>query len=146
MELRNLARLAGAEGFAGWPGRGRKEEAKAKVPARGFDWARDGIPDSNFPDEPEFRCSDLRRELAVCAPTREEPASRVLRQIGLIVKPFVGRGLAGRCLRDHANIVFDVKALLPHTVFRLPQPATGRSLSPLSQVMQASCSIRLASF
>ena len=39
-----MVRLAGAEGFAGWPGRGRKEEAKAKVPARGFDWAPDGIP------------------------------------------------------------------------------------------------------
>ena len=49
-----MAWLAGAEGFAGWPGRGRKEEAKAKVPARGFDWAPDGIPDSNFPDEPVF--------------------------------------------------------------------------------------------
>jgi hypothetical protein len=43
-ELRCLAGLAGAEGFAGWRGLGRKEEAKAKVPARGFDWAPDGIP------------------------------------------------------------------------------------------------------
>ncbi len=50
-ELRSLARLAGAEGFAGWPGRGSMEEAKAKVPARGFAWAPDGIPDSNFSDE-----------------------------------------------------------------------------------------------
>ena len=38
----------------GWLGRGRKEEAKARVPARGFDEAPDGIPDSNFSGEPNF--------------------------------------------------------------------------------------------
>ncbi len=53
-EWKRLPRLAGAVGFAGWAGRGKKEAAKAKVPARGFDWARDGISDSNFSDEPHF--------------------------------------------------------------------------------------------
>jgi hypothetical protein len=70
-ELRSLVvRLAGAEGFAGWRGLGRKEEAKAKVPARGFDWAPDGIPDSNCSDEPDIasRCPAFQGPLTVTPP------------------------------------------------------------------------------
>jgi hypothetical protein len=70
-ELRSLVvRLAGAEGFAGWPGRGRKEEAKAKVPARRFDRAPDGIPGSNFPDEPDIasRCPAFQWHPTVTPP------------------------------------------------------------------------------
>jgi hypothetical protein len=68
-EVRSLARRAEAEGFAGWRGRGRKEAAKVKVPASGFDWAPDGIPDSNFSDEPVCRgeassASDFSRSAA----------------------------------------------------------------------------------
>jgi hypothetical protein len=70
-ELRSLvARRAGAEGLAGWRGLGRKEEAKAKVPARGFDRAPDGIPDSNFPDEPDIasRCPAFQWHPTVTLP------------------------------------------------------------------------------
>src|ERR1035441_4742488 len=47
--------------LAGSAGRGRKEDAKATVPARGFDWPQDGIPDSTFPDETARRARDLNR-------------------------------------------------------------------------------------
>ena len=68
-ELRSsVAKLAGTEGFAGWPGRGRKEAAKAKVPARGFDWAPDGIPDSNFSDEPDITAASLLHRYPTVTP------------------------------------------------------------------------------
>src|ERR1039458_4858200 len=42
-------------------GRGRKGDAKATVPPRGFDWARDRHLESTFPDEPARRARALNR-------------------------------------------------------------------------------------
>jgi len=103
-ELRSLVvRLAGAEGFAGWPGRGRKEAAKAKVPARGFDWAPDGIPDSNFSDEPDFQTGLWRPHWsAVSVPGENPRAKRVwkaaLRPVGIPceLRNMRAMGLRGR--------------------------------------------------
>ena len=39
----------------GWAGRDRKKEAEVKLPAKGFDWVPDSIPDSNLSDEPKNR-------------------------------------------------------------------------------------------
>ena len=51
-----LTRLARTEGFVGWAGPGSKEAAKATVPARGFDSARDGIPDPTMPAQLPESC------------------------------------------------------------------------------------------
>src|ERR1035438_4375662 len=42
-------------------GRGRKGDAKATVPPRGFGWARDRPLESTFPDEPARRARALNR-------------------------------------------------------------------------------------